>query len=163
MHQRNAQEIDDSPDTSFQLLDAEKSNLIEEQVAVITQQIDSRIARKLKDQNQIAENINLEALCSQSENSLRWVVISVDDQVTLEQENVSLGQFNSPGFKWHPETFNPEDSYADVQPEFFEMVTGLPEKYLLKKRIPTPQNNQHEQINSSQTPKYSFQPNHYWN
>ena len=68
--QRSAQDQDDSPGTSFQRLDTEKSRLTEEEISEITQQIGSKIPRKVRNAIRRAENTILKALSSLSEISL---------------------------------------------------------------------------------------------
>ena len=68
--QGSAEDWDKSPGTSSQRPGTEKSSFTDEKILEITQQLDCKIARKVKDEFRKTENTILRALGSLSENSL---------------------------------------------------------------------------------------------
>ena len=75
--QRNAQDLDFLPSTSFQRLDTEKNSHTEKQISEITQQFESRIASNVKDEIRKSKNTILKALSFLSENSLEGNITSM--------------------------------------------------------------------------------------
>ena len=82
--QRSAQGLIDSSNTGFQRLDTEKINLTEEQIADLTQQIENKVVRKVKDEIRKTEITILRTLSSLSQNSLQ--VISLARTPKLRQK-----------------------------------------------------------------------------
>ena len=83
--QSSAQEIDDSPSSSFQRLETEKGSLTKEQVVGIIQHIEKKLAYEMKDEIKRTESTFLRALNSLSENSRR-------DGFFSNQENFDPGE-----------------------------------------------------------------------
>ena len=69
--QRSPQELDGSPSSSFRRFDTKKGSLTEEQVVGITQRIENKSTRKMKENIRRRGNTSLRALCSLLENALR--------------------------------------------------------------------------------------------
>ena len=65
--QRSAEDLDDSFSTGFQILDTDKNDLTEKQIQDITQQIESKMARKVKNKMRRTEIAILKTIGSRSE------------------------------------------------------------------------------------------------
>ena len=73
----NARDSDNSRDTSCHRTGTEKGSLTDEQISEKTQQIDCKLARKVKDEIRRTENTMLRALSSLSESSLNGDINNV--------------------------------------------------------------------------------------
>ena len=87
--QWSALNLDNSTSIRSQQVGAEKSSLTDERISEITQQIECKIVRELKDESRKTENTTLRILGSMSENSLNG-----------DFNNMSVGTSLSGKRKW---------------------------------------------------------------
>ena len=133
--QRSAQDSYDSPSTIFERPDAVKNVLTDEQIADISQPIENKIARKVKDEIRRTENTFLKALGFLRENPLLGEITSMDAEVTPGEESANMGQFGYHGLESDQENLDPGDSYASVQPDVHDAETNSLVPHCLRQNI----------------------------
>ena len=130
--QKSAQDLNDSLSTSFRRLDTEKIYLTEQQVADISQQIESRNASKVKDEIRKTKNLNNSKLFSG--NSLHGNITSKRAETTPGEENATQDEFESHEFESEQENIAPKKSITGVHPKCHDTMTGASEGKPLRKK-----------------------------
>ena len=113
--QRSGQNLDNSPGTIFQRLGTVKSSFTDEKLLQITQQIQCKRARKMKDEYQKNENAILRALSSLSEISTSGTVNDMNVGTTLRGEESGLNCLELYGLDSDQENVIPENVLSDQQ------------------------------------------------